>query len=227
MRIAPILLLAVFIGSPASADLAPAPKDAEVIESLRGGGYNIYFRHAQTDWSQVDHVDTAGDWTSCDPSRMRQLSLTGIKTSRAIGDAIRSLDIPVGQVLASPYCRTVQTATLMDLGPVETTTDIMNLRAASFFDGRDAIVRTARVRLARVPLDGTNTILIAHGNVAREATPVYPDEAEAVIFKPDGNGAFAFFARIKAKHWSVLAQVLAHRRLSERSAELGQDLNLQ
>jgi len=208
IRIVPIALLAIFFYSPAGADLVPARSGPDLVESLRAGGYNIYFRHAQTDWSQVDHVNTSGDWTSCDPSRMRQLSRDGIRTSKAIGDVIRSLQLPVGRVLASPYCRTVQTATLMGLGPVETTTDIMNLRVESYFGGRDAIVRLARARLARVPRAGTNTVLVAHGNVAREATPVYPDEAEAVIFRPDGDGAFVYFARIKADEWVTLLEAM-------------------
>jgi hypothetical protein len=38
-----------------------------LVEALQDGGYNIYFRHAPTDWGQHDRVEAAGDWTSCDP----------------------------------------------------------------------------------------------------------------------------------------------------------------
>jgi hypothetical protein len=34
------------------------------------------------------------------------------QNSRAIGEAIRALDVPIGPVLASPLCRTVETAVL-------------------------------------------------------------------------------------------------------------------
>lgn len=176
-----------------------------LVAALRQGGYNIYFRHAATDWSQSDRVREAGDWTSCDPSRIRQLSDAGRKTARAVGDAIRTLDIPVGKVLASPYCRTLETARLMNLGAVETTTDVMNMRVAEYFGGRGAIVKTARARLATRPASGTNTVIVAHGNVARESTPVYPGEAEGVVFRPEGNGEFSVVARVSPEEWIRLA----------------------
>lgn len=178
---------------------------ADLVTALRQGGYNIYFRHAQTDWSQSDRVEKAGDWKSCDPDRVRQLSEAGRETARNVGDAIRALDIPVGKVLASPYCRAVDTVRLMDLGPVETTTEVMNLRAAQFVGGRDAVVEAARALLATPPPAGTNTVIAAHGNVARAATPVYPGEAEAVVFRPDGDGGFTFVGRLSPEQWRALA----------------------
>ena len=117
--------------------------------------------------------------------------------------------IPVGRVLASPYCRTVETAKLMGLGPIETTTDVMNMRVAEYFGGRAAIAATARARLAVPPASGTNTVIVAHGNVAREATSVYPGEAEGAVFRPDGNGAFEFVGRLTPAQWTQLAGKLS------------------
>ncbi|MGB5494403.1 MAG: histidine phosphatase family protein, partial [Sedimenticolaceae bacterium] len=164
------------------------------------------FRHAATDWSQDDDVRAAGDWTSCDPARIRQLSEHGRATARAIGDAMRSLAIPVGQVLASPYCRTVETAELMELGAVETTTAVINMRVADYFGGRQAVVASARALLAVPPAEGTNTVIVAHGNVARLSTPVYPDEAEGVVFQSDGAGGFRFVGRLSPSDWARLAR---------------------
>lgn len=209
-RIASSLVLVIALSSLADAESEPELTGQALVEILRAGGHNIYFRHAQTDWSQGDQINAAGDWSSCDSSRMRQLSDEGRQTSKAIGDAIRLLEIPISRVLSSPYCRTIQTAALLELGPVETTTDIMNLRAAAYFGGRGAILRRARIRLSNVPPSGTNTVLVGHGNVAREATPIYPDEAEAAIFRPDGNGNFVFVGRLKPEQWKDLAVILAH-----------------
>ena len=205
-------LTACLIGL-SSSGVAPAQEDAQLageplVQALRQGGYNIYFRHAATDWSQSDRVRQAGDWTSCDPARIRQLSDEGRETARALGDAIRALGIPVGKVLASPYCRTVETAKLMDLGAIETTTDVMNMRVADYFGGRAAIVKTARARLATPPEEGKNTVIVAHGNVARDSTPVYPGEAEGVVFRPDGNGGFSVIARLSPVKWRELAEKL-------------------
>ena len=176
-----------------------------LVESLRKGGYNIYFRHAATDWSQNDQVSKAGDWTSCDPDKMRQLSATGQKTADTVGEAIRSLQIPIGQVLASPYCRTVETARNLKLGPVEKTTDIMNMRVAEYFGGTSAIAARTQRRLSMLPQADTNTVLVAHGNVLVTATDVYPQEAEAIVFRPEGNGNWTFVARISPQKWVRLA----------------------
>lgn len=206
-----LVLLALLVSFPAGApaqDTVLLSGEA-LIQALRGGGYNVYFRHAATDWSQSDDVRAEGDWVSCDASRIRQLSDGGRLTSREVGEAIRALGIPVGRVLASPYCRTVETARLMALGPVETTTDIMNLRVASYFGGRAAIARRARARLAVPPAQGTNTVLVAHGNVAREATEVYPGEGEGLVFRPDGSGGFVFVGRLAPDQWVGLAEALA------------------
>lgn len=192
--------------SPCRADSPAELLEAPLIEELRAGGYNLYFRHTATDWSRHDQVREAGDWTSCDPSRMRQLSQEGQAAARAIGEAIRALRIPVGKVLSSPYCRTVQTARLMDLGPIETTNDVMNLRVADYFGGRDVIVAAARARLATPPDAGTNTVIVAHGNVAREATPVYPGEGEGVVFEPDGQGGFRYVGRLAPSDWARLTE---------------------
>ncbi len=178
--------------------------DLALVEVLRNGGYNIYFRHVSTDWSQSDGLRQADDWLSCDPAQMRQLSEPGRADAVAIGDAIRSLEIPVGEILASPYCRTVETARLMKLGEVTATTEVMNLRAAEYFGGRAAIVATARALLARSPRPGTNRIIVAHGNVAQASTPVYPAEGEGVVFRPDGNDGFYLVGRINPTDWSRL-----------------------
>jgi len=198
-------LILLSTGAVAPAEDGETLSGKRLVSALRQGGYNIYFRHAATDWSQSDQVREAGDWTSCDPERIRQLSEEGRETARAVGDAIRALGIPVGKVLASPYCRTVETASLMDLGQVEKTTDVMNMRVAEYFGGRAAIVKTARARLATRPGPGTNTVIVAHGNVARESTPVYPDEAEGVVFLPDGSGGFSVVTRINPAQWRALA----------------------
>lgn len=181
-----------------------------LLEVLRDGGYNLYFRHAATDWSQQDQVHAAGDWESCDPARMRQLSQEGRAAARAVGQAIRALDIPVGKVLSSPYCRTVETARLMNLGDVETTTDVMNMRVAAYFGGRSAIVARAQVRLSMLPGAGSNTVIVAHGNVAQAATPIYPQEGEGIVFYPDAAGGFRFIGRLTAGDWARLATEATH-----------------
>jgi hypothetical protein len=194
------LAVSVTIAGSFSAVQAQSAAEVALVEMLRRGGYNIYFRHVATDWSQADRVAQRDDWLDCDPSRMRQLSDEGRADAAAVGEAIRGLGIPVGEVLASPYCRTMETARLMQLGPVRASTDVMNLRSAEYFGGREAILTSARRLLSTPPPEGTNRVIVAHGNVAREATPVYPGEGEGVVFEPLGVG-FRLVGRVTPEDW--------------------------
>ncbi|MCB1784613.1 MAG: histidine phosphatase family protein [Gammaproteobacteria bacterium] len=180
-----------------------------LIGALRSGGYSLYMRHAATDWSVQDRVTGEGDWTSCDAQRMRPLSATGRATARRVGEAMRALEIPVARVVASPYCRTRETAGLLGMGEVEVSDAVINLRVARYFGGRAAVIATARQLLSTSPVAGGNTLVVAHGNVAREATPVYPDEAETVVFEADGRGGFRLVGRLKPSDWYSLAGIPA------------------
>ena len=198
-------LFGLVLVSVAEAQQSTTLEGQALVNALRAGGYNIYFRHAATDWSLDDHVGKEGDWVSCDPDKMRQLASEGRRDARMIGEALRALRIPVGRVLASPYCRTVETARLMELGPVETTTEVMNLRAAEYFGGREAVAERARKRLTIAPAKNTNTVLVAHGNVVRAATGEYPGEAGAVVFRPESDGSLSVIAHITPQEWARLA----------------------
>ena len=178
-----------------------------LVQELRKGGYNLYFRHVATDWTQTDQVQKPGDWTSCDPSRIRQLSDQGRNEAILTGKAIRTLRIHIGRVVASPYCRTVDTAKLMFPGSVEVSTDVINMRVADYFGGRDLVITRFQSRLSEPPLAGANNIFVAHGNLARAATTVYPDEGEAIVFRPLGNNQFEFVGRLTSLQWKALADM--------------------
>ena len=177
----------------------------ELVDALRLGGYNIYFRHAATDWTQDDHIAAEGDWTSCDPARMRQLSIQGRSVARRIGVAIRRLVIPIGRVFSSEYCRTRETARYMGLGKVSSTRAVMNLRAAEYVGGRRAVILRARHLLSLPPQAGANDIFVAHGNLMQAALGVYTGEAGAVVCLPQGQGNLRVVARLGPEEWEALA----------------------
>ncbi len=201
-----LILLIGLLFLPVSIQAETAPGYQALVQALQQGGYNLYFRHEATNWSQYDAVDQQNDWLSCDGTKIRQLSDAGRRRAKRTGEFIRGLNVPVSEVLASPYCRTMKTAGLLGLGDVQASTAVINLRVAEYFGGRQAVIQTARQLLARPPLPGTNRVIVAHGNVAREATPVYPGEGEMVVFKPDGKGQFTFVGRIAPDQWLPLNQ---------------------
>lgn len=182
-----------------------------LVEALRQGGYKIYFRHAATDWGQSDRVEEAGQWASCDPDEMRQLSDQGRETARRIGTAIRSLEIPVAKVLSSEYCRAAETARLLGLGPVETTRDIMNMNEAELVGGREAVVERARRVLSEPAPPGSNVVIVGHGNLMRAATGAYAGEAGSGIYlpAPGSETGVELVAELSPEDWMRMTEQFA------------------
>lgn len=198
-------VLVFWASTPSRAGMRSQLSTSGLVEALRQGGYNIYFRHAATDWSTDDRVVNDGDWLSCDARRMRQLSEQGRLQARRIGAAMRRLQIPVGRVFSSEYCRARQTAQHMNLGRPETTREIMNMRAASFVGGDEKAIENARRLLSIPPAEGTNAVFVAHGNLMRATSGAYTGEAGAVVFAPQGESRITIVAVIDWEHWEMLA----------------------
>lgn len=210
-RLCHALAALILVVGAAPAARAEELAGAALIEALRGGGYNIYFRHATTNWDQDDHVDAADDWRSCDPQEMRQLSPQGRDMARRIGAAMTELRIPVAAVLSSEYCRAVETAQLLNLGPVTQTSDIVNLRSAEFAGGNDAAVRRAQAVLSQAPAAGSNRVIVGHGNLMSAATGVTAAEGGSAVYRPASGSerGFELAARLTAEDWQKLAATFA------------------
>ena len=173
---------------------APASRPPDVpVEMLREGGYVVVFRHAATDTG----MDTTDDLRDC--SRQRNLNAEGRRQSREIGRAFERLGIPVGRVLASPFCRTRDTARIA-FGRVRASRALLSVEFfASPQEGRRRGLR--RLLEARPP-DGTNTVLVSHGSAIYEATERDPEEGEAVIVEPgQGKRGFALVSTVAAGEW--------------------------
>ncbi len=164
---------------------------AALVEALRQGGYVIYFRHARTDFSQKD-VSLA------DCQSQRNLSDEGRGQARAIGAAIRRLGIPIGRVLASPFCRTRETAELA-FGGVEITQDLLG-RGLSEEQSRIS-GSFLRPLLSAPPAPGTNTVLVSHGFNLRAADGIGLSEGEAAIYRPGERGSFTRVGRLTWDQW--------------------------
>ena len=178
-----------------------AERSAPVVDRLRRGGYVIAFRHAATDFSMGDRTR---DLRDC--SRQRNLSPDGRRQSRGIGRAFRRLGIPVGAVLASPFCRTRETARLA-FGRFRASRALLS---ASFLEGDAAREgQPARLRrlLARRPRRGTNTVLVSHSFAIDDATGLNLAEGEAAVAAPGrGRRGFEIVRRVEADQWSRLAR---------------------
>jgi hypothetical protein len=175
----------------------PVPGTALLAE-LRKGGYVIYFRHASTDFSRDDSRSKSDD--DCD--NQRPLTDEGRAEAREIGAAFRELKIPVERVLASPRCRTMETA-MLAFGRAERENAVRGGPASPGSDDRYAPLRTLFV----TPLKpGANVVISSHGNpfVALAGAP-YLAEGEAAVIRPLGKD-FEIVARVRHDGWRSLAK---------------------
>ena len=173
---------------------APAVGAPDVpLKGLREGGYVVALRHAATDTG----MDTTDDLSDC--SRQRNLNAEGRQQSREIGRAFDRLGIPVGRVLASPFCRTRDTARIA-FGRVRASRALLSVEF--FASPREGRRRGLRRLLKAEPPGGTNTVLVSHGSAIYEATERDPEEGEAVIVEPGrGRRGFAVVASVTAGEW--------------------------
>jgi virginiamycin B lyase len=189
-------------GDAASGVATPAAQGAGFVATMRSGGNVIAFRHAITDQSHQD--EAAFRYDQC--ARQRNLSAAGRAQARAIGRAIRRLDIPIGRVLASPYCRTRATARLA-FGHVTATPDLLSTINVRQGEDADSLDERFRALLRRAPARGTNTVLVTHGIAIDAATGVNLEEGDAAVFRRDGSRrGFRLLRTVTAARWSALAR---------------------
>jgi hypothetical protein len=173
----------------------PMPGPALLAE-LHKGGYAIYFRHTSTDFSRDDSRSRSDE--DCD--NQRPLTDKGREEARQIGAAFRELKIPVGKVLASPRCRTMETA-MLAFGRAEKAPEARGGPAAPDSPDRYAPLR----KLLSTPVSpGANRVISSHGNpfYATAGAP-YLAEGEAAVVRPLGKD-FEIVARVKHDAWRAL-----------------------
>jgi len=195
-------LLALSLISPANAQVDPG--NMEAVKALRGGGHVIVFRHGAT---HADQADT-DPLNLANVAQQRQLNDQGRALARAIGEAMRKLNIPVGQVQTSMFYRAVETGTLLGFGAVTSTADISEGGQVVTPNENNRRAAALRKLAATAPPAGTNAVLVSHKpNIVDAFGKDWFDirEGEASIFKPDGTG-YKLVVRIQAADWGKLAQ---------------------
>lgn len=165
-----------------------------LVEALQDGGHVLYLRHTAT--------DDAPDGLPTEPCpKQRNLTDAGRQEAREIGAALRELDVPVGRVLTSPYCRTAETA---ELAFGQAAEEDALLPIPSGADGEQRGREALRALLGAEPEEG-NTFLVGHISNLRLAADVSPEEGGTLVFRPDGSGEFRLVAEVPPQGWQRLA----------------------
>ncbi len=194
------LVAAMCVPAPATGQDPPSgkePRGRDVINDLRAGGYVIYFRHATTNPDQAD-AETAK------PDRcvtQRNLSSGGRRMARDIGLAFQALKIPVGKVVTSPYCRTIDTAELA-FGHHEIS-DALYFAIGMDKEQRARQSTELRLMLSTPPQPGKNSVIVSHNANLKEATGIWPKrEGDAHVFRPLPGGGFDYVGEVSPEEWT-------------------------
>jgi phosphohistidine phosphatase SixA len=176
--------------------------NADLVAALRQGGYVLVMRHASSPAAVPDEKNARPD----NVKRERQLDEAGRAAAAAMGEAIRRLKISIGEVLASPTYRTIETVRMAGLGSPRTHAELgdrgRSMQGVTAVEGR-----WLQQRASQRPAAG-NTLIVTHSpNIAsafgRAAADV--DEGETLVFRPDGAGGATMVARVRIDEWARLA----------------------
>lgn len=174
---------------------------AQTLIALQQGGYVIVMRHASSPREAPDRQKANPD----NVNRERQLDAEGRASATAMGQALRDLKIPFGEVLASPTYRALETVKYAQLGAAKPFAELGD-NGQSMQGGTPAQAAWLRKRVTQFPA-GTNTIIVTH---FPNLTAAFPQQAagvadgESLVFGPDGKGGATLIARVKIDEWRHL-----------------------
>ncbi len=165
-------------------------QDQVLIDRLRQGGLNIFIRHAITPGSDSSKFNPPSERPNDCSSGSRQLNDEGREQSRRIGKRIKELDIPIGEVYSSSFCRCEETAKLAF--DRFTTVDWLLIKPGSFQSQLDRELRSVPSAgfFSKTPT-GKNNVFVGHavtflpGTLSKELSLVrLLAEGEALIIEP-------------------------------------------
>jgi phosphohistidine phosphatase SixA len=210
----PTPLTVVNVKIPRLSDIA-GMENPKFLNDLRKGGYVIFFRHAATDWTQLDR--SYGDFENRE--QQRNLSEAGKADAAAIGKAFTALGIAVDSVLVSPMWRCRDTAQIA-FGRYEKRIELFGKvpqgpEGVQVMAENRAKYRAERTRmLSTAPTPGMNRVLVGQQD---PMIPIIPGlhrdelrEGDALVVQPLGKAGFRIVAQVTPADWTRLAA--AHKK---------------
>ncbi|KAB0266751.1 histidine phosphatase family protein [Microvirga brassicacearum] len=175
-------LLCTILGLLASAaTVAPTTADeAAAWAALREGGHVALMRHAEAPGGAGDPPGFRLD----DCSTQRNLSAKGRGDAKTMGEKFRAAGVAVGKLLSSPWCRCVDTARLISVGPVEIAPTFAN--AYVLADQRSVLAAGAKAVVTS--WEGPKTLLVVtHGANIQALVGRNPESGEVVVVAVEGE----------------------------------------
>jgi len=118
-----------------------------------------------------------------DCKTQRNLDEQGRGEARALGEAFRNRGVQVDRILSSPWCRCLETARLMAVGPVEESWALVPDRDPS------SPVRLLELKEIVSAWRGPGTlVLVTHALTVRALLGFLPIQGETVVLRPGTGG---------------------------------------
>ena len=166
--------------------------EAELWQALRDGTHVAIIRHAL-----APGIGDPEAFDLDDCSTQRNLSEAGRAQARRLGDRFRRNGIESAAVYSSEWCRCVETAKLLELGPVSTV-QVLN----SFFrDYQRADQQTAALNAwLDSRQSGGPLVLVSHQVNISALVGGGAGSGEMVVFRREPDGDIAVLGRIATPH---------------------------
>ncbi len=164
-----------------------AANDDAALGRLAEPGTHALMRHAL-----APGTGDPANFALRDCATQRNLDAAGRKQAEAIGGALRKAGIRIDRVLSSQWCRCLETARLLALGPVTEEPAINSFFADT--STRDVQTEATRRLLVDLPPDET-AILVTHQVNITALTGVFPRSGEVIVVKTVGYGSLEVLGR--------------------------------
>jgi len=155
------------------APVAAADDSQEAWAALVSGKHVALIRHGNAPPGYGDPPGFKID----DCATQRNLDEKGRAQARDLGEAFRRHGVPADRILSSPWCRCLETARLMALGPVENT---MAVATSDKSPDRLAVLKQI---LADWRGPGT-LVVVTHAFTVQGLVGIMPGQAETVVVRP-------------------------------------------
>ena len=183
-RFAAVALSVLLLFAPA----AMADEAGDAWAALAKGGHVVLIRHGN---APPGYGGDPPGFKVSDCSTQRNLDELGRDQARALGEAFRKYGVRVDRTVASPWCRTQETARLMAIGEVESSWALVP-------DTNP--LTTPRLGELKTVVSGWRgpgtLVLVTHALTVRPLVGFLPNQAEAVVLKPTAADGFQLVGRI-------------------------------
>ncbi len=174
---------------PSAVAAASAHSEEELWNALRSGGHIAIIRHAL-----APGTGDPDNFELRDCSTQRNLDDVGRDQARKIGNTFRAHGIKTARVFSSQWCRTLETARLLDLGEVEELPILNSFR--KFPHMRDDYTILLKRWIDEQDFS-TPVVLVSHQVNISAMTGIYPEPGEIIVAVPGARGRIEVLGTIR------------------------------